>query len=89
MSRSARRQMEKLIGKESNEKLAEKIFQFNQLPQACSACTEPFDKTDKSALQSWSVVVRQETVRLFCPTCIQKTKEVLENVNQEQRNENR
>ena len=89
MSRSERRRIEKLIGKESNEKLAEKIFQFKQLPEACTACTEPFDKTDKSSLQSWSVVVRQETVRLFCPTCIQKTREVLKNVNQEQRNKNR
>ena len=81
MNRKERRRMEKSAGEESTEKLAENIFQFNQLPEACNACTKTFDKKDKDMVQSWSVVVRQEAVRLFCPTCIQKTKEVLEDVN--------
>ena len=29
--------------------------------------------------ESWKVVVRQEVVRLFCPECVDKAKEVLEN----------
>jgi len=36
---------------------------------------------------SWSVVVKQETVRLFCPECIEKTKEVL-GVQDERKEEN-
>jgi|19_taG_2_1085344.scaffolds.fasta_scaffold00491_11 ribosomal protein L44E len=81
MNRKERRRMEKSMGTESTEKLAEKIFQFNQLPEACNACTKTFNKKDKDMVQSWSVVVRQEVVRLFCPACIQKTKERIEDVN--------
>ena len=81
MNRRQRRMLQKNMDSETAENLAEKIFQFNQLPEACNACTKTFDKKDKDMVQSWSVVVRQEAVRLFCPTCIQKTKEVLEDVN--------
>lgn len=72
--------MKKQMGKDSTEKLAQKFFQFEQLPEQCTACAEPFDKKDRDMVQSWSVVVKQDTVRLFCPECIRKTKEALENV---------
>ena len=57
--------------------MASQVEQFGKLPQACDACREEFDKRDKEMVQSWSVVVKQETVRLFCPECINKAKEVL------------
>jgi len=41
-------------------------------------CDAAFDKGDKEMIKSWNVVVRQEEVRLFCPQCIKKTQEVLE-----------
>ena len=44
MNRKQRRAMEKKVGKENSQKLAEKIFQFDQLPDECLACTTPFDK---------------------------------------------
>jgi hypothetical protein len=72
--------MKRKMGNDSTEKLAQKFSQFEQLPEQCTACAEPFDKKSKDMVQSWSVVVRQETIRLFCPECIRKTKEVLENV---------
>ncbi len=78
MNRRARRQMQKEIGKEASENLAEKIFQFNKLPENCSACQKEFDKKNKDMIQSWSVVVKQEVVRLFCPDCINKTKESID-----------
>jgi len=28
-------------------------------------------------VQSWNVVVKQETVRIFCPECIKKTQEII------------
>lgn len=80
MNRKLRRSMKKQMGKDSTEKLAQKFFQFEQLPEQCTACAEPFDKKDRDMVQSWSVVVKQDTVRLFCPECIRKTKEALENV---------
>ena len=77
MNRKSRRDLEKKMGKDAIGDLTEKIFQFNRLPDTCSTCQEPFNKKDKDMVQSWSVVVRQEAVRLFCPTCIKKTQEVL------------
>ena len=77
MNRQERRLMEKKMGKDSTKNLSEKIFQFNKLPESCSACRKSFDKKDKEMVESWNVVVRQEAVRLFCPDCINKTKEVL------------
>ena len=70
MNRKQRRAMEKKVGKENSQKLAEKIFQFDQLPEECLACLKPFDKNDKEMVTTWNVVVRdEETVRLYCPAC--------------------
>tara|TARA_R110000824_G_scaffold288980_3_gene477435 strand:+ start:287 stop:532 length:246 start_codon:yes stop_codon:yes gene_type:complete len=77
MNRKTRRAMSKEMGQDSTETLAQKFSQFGKLPSQCSACKEPFDKQDREMLASWNVVVRQETVRIFCPHCIEKTKEIL------------
>jgi hypothetical protein len=78
MNRNTRRAMGKEMGEEATETLAQKFSQFGKLPSQCSACKEPFDKQDREMLASWNVVVRQETVRIFCPHCIEKTKEILD-----------
>ena len=78
MNRQQRRAMKKQVGAKAQEKMANQVAQFGKLPQACDACAKEFDKKDKKMVQSWSVVVKQEIVRLFCPECIQKTKEVLD-----------
>jgi len=77
MNRKIRRHLEKKMGKAAADNMAEKIFQFNQLPEQCDACQKSFDKKDKSMVQLWSVVIKQEVVRLFCPQCIQKTQEII------------
>ena len=70
MNRKQRRAMEKKVGKESSQKLAEKIFQFEKLPDVCLACLKPFDKTNREEVRTWNVVVRDEdTIRLYCPEC--------------------
>tara|TARA_R110002020_G_scaffold372957_1_gene584374 strand:- start:53 stop:310 length:258 start_codon:yes stop_codon:yes gene_type:complete len=79
MNRQQRRILKKHTGKNVTENLAEKISQFNKLPEQCNICQEQFDKQDKDMVQSWSVVVKQEVVRLFCPQCINKAKEVIDN----------
>tara|TARA_R110000824_G_scaffold323162_1_gene510078 strand:+ start:123 stop:368 length:246 start_codon:yes stop_codon:yes gene_type:complete len=78
MNRKIRRHLEKKMGKEPTKDLAAKISQFNELPDQCSACQKEFDKKDKSMVQSWNVVVKQEAVRIFCPECIKKTQEILD-----------
>jgi len=70
MNRKQRRAMEKKLGKENSQKLAEKIFQFDQLPEECLACLKPFDKNSKEMAMTWNVVIPdEETVRLYCPEC--------------------
>lgn len=83
MNRRERRTMEKSLGARASKDIADKVAQFGRIPQKCDACHEPFDKKDKDMIQSWSVVVKQEVVRLFCPHCIKKTQEALENVSKE------
>jgi ribosomal protein L44E len=69
VNRKQRREMEKVAGKDSTQKLAEKISQFDQLPEACSACTKPYDKKDKKMASIWNVVAAPDAVRLYCPEC--------------------
>tara|TARA_R100000808_G_scaffold13439_1_gene32602 strand:+ start:3045 stop:3290 length:246 start_codon:yes stop_codon:yes gene_type:complete len=77
MNRQQRRAMQKHVGKETTEEMSQKLSQFEKLPEQCSACNKEFDKKDKEMIQSWNVIVKQETVRLFCPECIKKTQEII------------
>ena len=77
MNRKQRRKLKKQAGAAASEALAGAVSQFGKLPQQCSACDKQFDKQNKEMVQSWSVVVKQEIVRLFCPDCIKKTQEIL------------
>jgi hypothetical protein len=84
MNRKKRRAMDKKMGKENSQKLAEKIFQFDQLPDECLACLKPFDKKNKEMVMTWSVVVRDEdTVRLYCPECWDMAHHVIEEFKKE------
>ena len=78
MNRKQRRALERASPAE--KKLNTQVAMFGQLPEACSVCQKEFDKTDREMLSSWSVVVREaaKQVRLFCPDCINKTKEKLD-----------
>ena len=78
MNRKRRRALKKLSKPE--QEMAEKVALFGHLPNSCSACQKSFDKKDTDMVFSWSVVVPNETeaVRLFCPECIEKTKELIE-----------
>ncbi len=78
MNRKQRRALKKLSKPE--QEMAEKVSLFGMLPDSCSACQKSFDKKDKDMVFSWSVVVHNETetVRLFCPECIEKTKEIVD-----------
>tara|TARA_B100000575_G_C22964652_1_gene557143 strand:- start:550 stop:828 length:279 start_codon:yes stop_codon:yes gene_type:complete len=78
VNRQQRRAMKKQVGADAQEKMSNQVNLFGKLPQSCSACNKEFDKKDKEMVQSWSVLVKQEVVRLFCPDCINKTKEVID-----------
>jgi hypothetical protein len=78
--RRAKAKHEKKFGTEANEEASQKIALFGKLPNECQACLAAFDKKDKEQVMSWSVVVRNdiEQVRLYCPDCWQKAREVVQ-----------
>jgi|TARA_Y100000996_G_C22373401_1_gene582010 ribosomal protein L44E len=81
MNRKQRRAQEKKMGKENSQKLAEKIFQFDQLPEECLTCKKEFDKKSKEMAMTWSVVVQDpETVRLYCPDCWKTALKLIEDL---------
>ena len=71
---------------DSQQVMEDRLMMFGHLPESCSACEEPFDKTNRDMVFSWRVVVREEkeSVTLFCPKCISKTQEVLDGTTQNQ-----
>ncbi len=80
MNRKQRRAAAKQSKQAGQEEVAEKIALFGLMPDHCLTCEEPFDKTNKVMVEAWSVVVREEKelVRLYCPECWQKAREILE-----------
>ena len=78
MNRKQRRALERKTGGKIAQNFSEKISQFGKLPEQCSTCEKAFDKKDREMLATWNVVVRQEAVRLFCPHCMNKAKQVIE-----------
>jgi hypothetical protein len=77
VNRKQRRALEK--ASDAEKALATEVSLFGLLPDKCNACQKAFDKKNKEMVMSWSVVVHQEAekVRLFCPECINKTKEII------------
>jgi len=78
MNRKQRRAIKKHIGQDAQEKMAGQVALFGKLPEMCNVCQKEFDKKDKDMVNSWSVVVKQEVVRLFCPECVNKAKEIID-----------
>jgi len=77
MNRKQRRILKKQTGVKGQERMAEQLTQFGMLPEQCGICQKEFDKKNRKMVESWSVVVKPEVVRLFCPDCISKAKEVV------------
>ena len=55
--------------KEAQQELKEKVGLFNKLSDECLVCQKNFDKQNKEMVMAWSVIVRKDTVRLYCPEC--------------------
>jgi Zn finger protein HypA/HybF involved in hydrogenase expression len=77
MNRKQRRALKNTGIDDAEVKLSDKIFLFNKLPDKCTVCENSFDKQDRTMVFSWKVVVREDNVRLFCPTCLKKAQEVI------------
>ena len=81
LKRAAKKKKEKAAAQEVQAKLDKQMNMFERLPSKCSACEKHFPKT-REAHMTWQVVVREENVRLFCPECQQKAKQLVENNNE-------
>lgn len=76
--RKLKRKNSKKRKKEAEKEMATKIALFGKLPNNCLTCQEPFDKMNKEQVMAWSVVVKQEAVRLYCPECWEKATKIIE-----------
>ena len=84
MNRKQRRAMEsKAKTGGAEEALATQAALFGKLPDECTACETPFDKTNREMVSTWRVVVREQDkenpVRNYCPTCWNAAQDVIDN----------
>ena len=78
--RKIKRKQQQKKAKEAQKDMQEKLALFDKLEDSCLACSEPFDRTSKAEVQSWRVIVRDDTVRLYCPECWDKATKIIEEV---------
>jgi hypothetical protein len=75
---SLRKKIKRDKEKEAKKELQKKVGLFNKLTDHCLVCEKDFDKKDKEMVMSWSVVVKEENVRLYCPECWGAAKKLVE-----------
>ena len=66
--------------KEAKKDLKEKIGLFNKLGEECLVCQKDFDKKNKEMVTTWSVVVKEDTVRLYCPECWDRANNLIKDI---------
>ena len=76
LSRKLRRNKEAAAKKE----LQKKVGLFSKLEDHCLVCQKDFDKKNKDMVMSWSVVVKEDKVRLYCPDCWTRAKQLIEEI---------
>lgn len=66
--------------KDKQKDLKQKLNMFDRLPDHCLTCNCEFDRKNKEQVQSWFVVVKNETqtVNLYCPSCWQKATKLVQ-----------
>ena len=83
IKRDKKKKKEKSQVQEEQQRLKKQMNMFDKIPESCSACKKDFPKT-REAHMSWQVAVRTEEqlVRLFCPDCQKKARELVEKQNE-------
>ena len=76
LSKKIKRQQEK----EAKKDLQEKVGLFNKLGEECLVCQKDFDKKNKEMVMTWSVIVKEEQVRLYCPECWDRANKLIEEI---------
>ena len=66
--------------KEAKKELQKKVGLFSKLSDCCLVCQKNFDKKNKEMVMSWSVVVKEDGVRLYCPECWDRANKLIEEI---------
>jgi hypothetical protein len=79
MSGAKRKVMRNQMKRDKKE-MTKRLSSMTNMPEACLACSEPFDKTSKEHAKTWFVVHRknQSAPNLYCPECWTKANEIIE-----------
>ena len=79
---SLKRKLKREAQKSSKKEFGEKIGLFNKIPDSCLTCEKDFDKKNKEMVMTWNVVVnrQKEQVRLYCPGCWSKAKNLINEI---------
>lgn len=66
-----KRKIERKKIKNAEKEMKQKMGMFDKLDDECLNCQKEFDKTNRSMVESWRVVVREseKKVNLYCPEC--------------------
>jgi len=75
--------------KDASRRLAGRIASFQNIPNKCLTCHCAFDRLDKEQAKTWHVIVKQQEaiVRLYCPTCWDKTIEFVKRTQEKAKDE--
>ena len=66
--------------KEAKKEFKKKVGLFNKLEDHCLVCQKDFDKKNKEMVMTWSVVIKEETVRLYCPECWDRANKLIKEI---------
>jgi predicted RNA-binding Zn-ribbon protein involved in translation (DUF1610 family) len=72
--------------KKIEKKMAKKLNMFDELPENCLTCGAEYDKKNREQATTWQVVIKTDAVRLYCPECWDKAKDLIDKY-MEQQNE--
>jgi hypothetical protein len=79
---SLSRKIKRKQKKDNEQEFKNKVGLFNKIPESCMTCDKPFDKKNKEMVMTWTVVVHraEQKVNLYCPSCWNLAKKVIEEV---------
>ncbi len=79
-SRHLKRNMHNKNKKAAEKEMADKLNKFDRLGENCLICNADFDKKSAEMVQSWRVIVVEEDIKLYCPTCWDRANNHLNNL---------
>tara|TARA_Y100000034_G_scaffold95831_1_gene116508 strand:+ start:398 stop:634 length:237 start_codon:yes stop_codon:yes gene_type:complete len=55
--------------KAAAKRITEQVMKFGRLPGKCLSCEKEYDKKSREYAMTWHVVVHDDDVKLYCPSC--------------------